>query len=472
VRDPDEPFGGFETAVDRVHLIAKPVEALENRVELTVVQLLALHAPDLSLRDTALDKVSGKVEIRATKRGLERAQRLGLALVLVAGAACGGSDSTKSPGCHAEADVILWGGTQWVELGQALAKNSSGCVEYFVTIPPEDTDRSALRDAAAFEEMRALSARIHPVAEIRFTGETGWRTWVTGPHPDFAEGRTFHEAGVEARRRMEQSGLDVENGETWALNELSVEVLDDAPGWREDVREFLRGLHDGEPGMPKARGIVFNIFVPSDMTDVTAYKTKLKDWLEDEAFWSDLDRYADFFAEEVYPSPLNWGVADASLETRTEHLNDYLFHMLALADAAPETGDAAASFLRRAFVPLANAAWPHEGIGKTNLVSAETMSAFVSAQVEAIRDYDGAQREDERHMIGFAWAPNAAEPTYTKSGRNMILARLAAAIRAAYEEEPDEEIGACGRPGEEDLCAADVDGASLNDAWKTFASWD
>jgi hypothetical protein len=310
------------------------------------------------------------------------------------------------------------------------------------------------------------------VAEIRFTGETGWRTWVTGPHPDFEEGRTFHEAGVEARRRMEQSGLDVENGETWALNELSVEVLDDAPGWRENVREFLRGLYEGEPGMPKARGIVFNIFAPSDMTDVTAYKTKLKDWLQDEAFWSDLDRYADFFAEEVYPSPLTWGVADASLETRTEYLNDYLFHMLALADAGPETADAATSFLRRAFVPLANAAWPHEGIGRTDLVSAETMSAFVSAQVEAIRDYDGAQREDKRKMIGFAWAPNAAEPSYSAKGRNMILARLAAAIRAAYEEEQDEEIGACGTPGEDDLCAADVEDAFLNDAWKTFASWD
>ena len=397
-----------------------------------------------------------------------------LTLVLLVGAtACGGSSSSETgpSGCEAQVDAIFWGGVQWVELGQALAKNSSECVDYFVTIPPEDTDRSTLRDAFAFEEVRALGPRIHPVAEIRFTGETGWRTWVTGPHPDFAAGRTFHEAGVEARRRMEQSGLDVENGETWALNELSVEVLDDAPGWREDVREFLRGLYEGEPGMSKARGIVFNIFAPSDMTDVTEYKAKLKDWFEDEAFWNDLDRYVDFFAEEVYPSPLTWGVADASLETRTEYLNDYLFHVLALADAGPETADAATSFLGRAFVPLANAAWPHEGIGRTDLVSAETMSAFVSAQVEAIRDYDGAQREDEREMIGFAWAPNAAEPSYSAKGRNMILARLAAAIRAAYEEQ-DEEIGACGRPGKDDLCAADVEDAFLNDAWKTFATWD
>jgi hypothetical protein len=402
---------------------------------------------------------------------------VGLVFVLFAGAtACGGSsasETTMPPGCEAQADAIFWGGVQWVELGQALAKNSSECVEYFVSIPPEDKDRSALRGPAAFEEVRTLSPRIHPVAEIRFTGETGWRSWVTGPHPDFAEGRTFYDAGVEARRRMEQSGLDIEKGETWALNELSSEVLDDEPGWRDDVREFMRGLYEGEPGMPKARGIVFNIFVPSDIPDVTAYKASLQEWMMDEAFWSDLDKYVDFFAEEVYPSPLTWGVAGASLERRTEYLDDYLFHMLALADAAPAAGAVARGFLRSAFVPLANAAWPHEGIGKTNVVSAETMSAFVSAQVNAIQSYPkGAPREDEPHKIGFAWAPNAAEPAYTESGRDIILTRLASAIRAAYEDEPDEEMGACETAGEDDLCAADVEGASFNDAWKIFASWD
>ena len=389
-------------------------------------------------------------------------------LALLAGAtACAGDSSSETVrrGCEAEVDVIFWGGVQWVELGQALAKNSSDCIEYFISIPPEDNERSALRDAVAFEEVRSLSPRIHPVAEIRFTGETGWREWVTGPHPDFAEGRTFYDAGVEARRRMEQSGLDVENGETWALNELSVEVLEDAPGWRDEVREFMRGLYEGEPGMPKARGIVFNIFVPSDLTDVTAYKASLQAWLEDEAFWRDLDRYVDFFAEEVYPSPLTWGVADSSLDTRTDHLQDYLFHLLELTKATPDDSAVAArGFLLSAYLPLANAAWPHEGIGQTNLISAEAMSAFVSAQAEAIRTYAGARREDGRVKIGFAWAPNAAEPGYSDQGRDVVLAGLTAALRAAYEEDGD--------PCADDACAAEVEGASFNDAWTSFASWD
>lgn len=387
----------------------------------------------------------------------------GVMAVLLAGAtACAGDSSeTARPGCEAEADVIFWGGTQWVELGTAIADNASKCAEYFITVPPQDSERSALRNRGAFNEIRKLDARIHPVAEIRFTGETGWREWVVGPHPDFAPGRTFYEAGIEARRRMAQSGLDVTKGETWAFNELSPEVLENVPGWREDVLEFMRGLYDGEPGMPKARGIVFNIFIPSDTTDLAVYKADLQAWLEDEAFWSDLDNYVDFFAEEVYPSAHTWGVFDASLETRTEYLNDYLFHVLSLAEAGPETVEAARTFLERTFVPLANAAWPHEGIGKTNVILPETMGAFVAAQVHAIRSYASTPR------IGFAWAPNEAEPSYTEEGRDLVLSRLASALRAAYEDSAE---GACGNEGE--ACAADVHGASFNDAWKTFRSWD
>ena len=375
---------------------------------------------------------------------------------LAATAACGGSstsDTVGSPGCADEADVVFWGGTQWLELARGL--EGSDCLEYFVTVPPEDNDRTELRDRATFQAVREASPRIHPVAEIRYTGETGWREWAA------EAGQSSYEAGVEARRRMGDAALDVEKGETWAFNELSLEVLDDAPGWREDVLEFMRGLYDGGPGMPKARGIVFNIFIPSDTTDLASYKTKLKAWLEDEDFWTELDKYVDFFAEEVYPSPLTWGVAGASLETRTGYLQDYLLHMLTLANSGPESAGSAQAFLQRTFVPLANAAWPHEGIGRTNVLSAEAMAAFVSAQVHAIRS------PEYTPTIGFAWAPNAAEPGYTEQGRDLVLARLSEALRAAYEDGGE---GACGK--DDEACDADVEGASFNDAWTSFASWD
>jgi hypothetical protein len=385
-------------------------------------------------------------------------------VVLAALAAAAACETSSTPatqpraGCAAEADAVFRGGTQWAELATGLGRNASDCLEYFVTVPPQDNDRTSLRSRKAFDEVRSASPRIHPVAEIRYTGETGWREWAT------AEEQTSYVAGVEARRRMEEAGLDVERGETWAFNELSPEVLADEPGWREDVLEFMRGLYDGGPGMPKAKGIVFNVFVPSDTTDLAAYKSSLKAWFEDEAFWIRMEKYVDFFAEEVYPSPLTWGVPGTSLEERRDHLDDYLFHMLELASRAPDTASLGGAFLGGAYVPLANAAWPHEAIGKTNAVSAETMSAFVSAQVDAIRDFRGAQREDMRQKIGFAWAPNEAEPSYSDSGRDVILERLTAALRSAYEEDGD--------PCDDGACEADVEGAAFNDAWKTFATWD
>jgi hypothetical protein len=168
------------------------------------------------------------------------------------------------PYCRVKVDVILWGGNQWLELAEALADDYSQCAEYYVTIPPRDVDNTTLRPTERFDEVRALNPRIHPVAEIRFTGPTGWRACVTGTHSRCAVG-SFYAAGVEARRRMAQRGLDGTGGETWALNELTREMLEDVPGRRAESREFLRGLYDGPPNRPKARGIVFNVVVNSNI---------------------------------------------------------------------------------------------------------------------------------------------------------------------------------------------------------------
>jgi hypothetical protein len=377
------------------------------------------------------------------------------------------------PYCRVKVDVIVWGGLQWFELAQAPAADQSQCAEYFISIPPTDDIRTTLRVRARFNEVRALSPRIHPVAEIRFTGPTGWRSWVVGPHPQWAPGRTFYGAGVEARRRMAQRGLDVTAGETWALNELSEEVLEDVPGRRAEIREFLRGLYDGEPNMPKARGIVFNIGPFSDERDVTAYKASLQDWLTDGPFWSAMDTYVDFFAHEVYANPINWGVADAPLARRVEYLNDYFFHMAKLAEAGPETVDAARSFLRRAYVPLTNAAWPHAGIGNTDRISAETMQHFISTQVYAVRHYANAHPlTAPQGRIGFGWAPNPNGRGYSQQARDLILIRLASAIHQSSEEGTNSQMGACGTPGEHIWCEGEVEGAWLNDAWKVFTSWD
>lgn len=376
------------------------------------------------------------------------------------------------PYCRVKVDVILWGGNQWLELAEALADDYSQCAEYYVTIPPRDVDNTTLRPTERFDEVRALNPRIHPVAEIRFTGPTGWRACVTGTHSRCAPGWTFYTAGVEARSRMAQRGIDGTGGETWALNELTREMLENVTGRRAEIREFLRGLYDGPPNRPKARGIAFNVVVNSDVkiSEAAAYKTNLQAWLTDEGFWSDLDRYVDFFAQEVYALPQNWGAAGAPLARRAKYLNDYFHHVTILVEESPDAAEAARKFLRRTYVPLANAIWPHPAVG--TMISAETMSQFVSTQVYAIRHYANAHPQAApQGRIGFGWAP-AGFPGYTEGGRDMIRTRLASAIHEAYEQGGNSQMGACGPPGEHVWCAGEIEGAILNDAWKIFSSWD
>jgi hypothetical protein len=357
-------------------------------------------------------------------------------------------------GCPRQVDAVFWGGAQQFVLGQALAANLSPCADYYVTVAPMVSDRTMLPFRIRFDELRALSPQIHPVAEIRWTStstpDNAWRAWVVG-----TPGRTFYE--------------------TWAFNELTPEVLAGAPGARAEVLEFMRGLYDGAPGMPKARGIVFGLWVPSttNAAEVAAHKTSLRAWLMDEAFWSELDRYVDVFAHDVYVSALSWGVGGTELPLRAKRLNEYFQHMAVLADDAPKAFQAARNFLHRTYLPLANAAWPHSGIGDTHLLEDQLMQQFVSIQVYALRRFAEAHpRIVPQGLIGFAWAPNMQSSDYSVAGRDRIAARLARAIRDSIGEPPSTFKDACGPFGARVLCDGDVAGAEFETTWRIFETWD
>jgi hypothetical protein len=380
--------------------------------------------------------------------------------------------SAQTVGCARELDGVFWGGAQWLRLGDAIAANPSPCVDYYISLLPQDGDRTQPPIRARFDELRALHPSIHPLAEMHWEGERAWRAWVVGGHPLWVPGRTFYEAGVTARRRMAMRGLDVEAGETWAFNELPPEVLAGAPGARAEVLEFMRGLYDGAPGMPKARGIVFNVFVPStsEPAAVAAYKEALKAWLADEAFWTELDRYVDVFANEVYVSSRNWGVSGAPLAKRAKRMNDYFQHMALLADDAPKELQAAAAFLRRTYLPLANAIWPST-VGDTQF-SADLMKHYVSSQVYALRQFaEGHPGLVPQHLVGFAWAPlQGGAPFYSTKGRDEIAARLVSAIHDSIGEASSAVKDACGVP-ERIWCEGEVPGAEFNGEWRIFDSW-
>ncbi len=286
-------------------------------------------------------------------------------------------------------------------------------------------------------------------------------------------GSSWYTAGVTARERMAAAGYDVTKGDTWVVNELSSAVRRGTGNARANIRELLRGLYDGS-GQP-TRGAVFVIGVGQQTTDTSLLQTNLQNWFSDSAFWEDMNTYVSDWSQEVYGDVRSHAVPGVAEQTRRDYLNDYLQHPLVLAGVGPPSIETARSYLRASFSPLANAAWERQsGYGWT-MVPAEQMGAYVSSQVHALRYFSATTGQTQDHW-GFAWAPrNAASipagEFATRSG--LVLDRLAAAIRDSAEtpDPADPGSAACGPPGQSALCAVDLEGARLNEAWKSFRTW-
>lgn len=158
------------------------------------------------------------------------------------------ADPSLPAWCRLPAKVIVYTASDWLRAAQKLTGDTTPCAEVFLSIPPLAADKTRFR-VLQDDLVRAVSPQVHPVAEIH-TG--GWQTWVN------ANRKTWYEA-VEARRRMADAGYDVTKGETWAVNEFSSAVRRGDGNARANMRELVRGLREGAPGMPEARGIVFVI---------------------------------------------------------------------------------------------------------------------------------------------------------------------------------------------------------------------
>jgi HYR domain len=374
---------------------------------------------------------------------------LAFALVSLAGPA----PSARADGCR-HADVVFYT-TDSLRLGQRLAVNPSPCADYFISVTPM-TDGLTPRAIAA--TIRSNGPQFHAMAEVR---PDTWATWVT------TNGKTWFDAGVEARARMATAGYDVSSGDTWAINELKANVLTNAGTSRADFREFLRGLYTGN-GTP-SQGLVFVADPLQVTTDLSQYHQQLQDFFDDAPFWDDMSHYVRFWGQEVYADARLWGVAGADLGTRRDHLNDYLQHALLLAEAGPGSAAAARSFLEQAYTPVANAAWPQvpnesagTGFGYTN-VTAPVMEAFIASQTDALRGFSAAHAPGGADRFGFAWVPKAVSGVPPAATFIEMLDDLAASVHNS-DTDP---AGACSGT----VCDGIVDGASLSEAWKIFQAW-
>jgi hypothetical protein len=359
--------------------------------------------------------------------------------------------------------VIFYAATDWRRLATRLAANASSCAQYYISVPPLAADKTQERSDEAWR-IRALGSNFHALAEINMSA---WGTWVT----DTAG--TWYQAGVNARQNMAAAGFDVSQGDTWAVNEFSAAVRQGSGTARADARNFVHGLFDGDGTLPTAQGVVWTVGMGQGTTYMTTYKTNLENWLQDSAFWTDMSAYVSDWSQEVYGDFRNYGVSGSSLPTRRGYLNDFLQHVLVLANAGPDA--IARSYLQTSYAPLANAAWAYSsGFGWTS-IPYDQMENYVSAQTYALRSFSAANAQPQDRW-GFAWAPNntlglSSSDYTTQTGA--ILDRLAAAIHdSAQAVDPsDPGSGACGALAQNLWCNGQVSGAAFNDAWKTFQAW-
>ena len=357
--------------------------------------------------------------------------------------------------------AVFYAASDWLRLATSLAAASSPCAEYYVSVPPLVADKTTFRRDQAWR-IRALGPNFHALAEIHFAT---WTRWVE------STGNSWYTAGVTARERMAAAGFDVALGDSWALNELTSAVRRGDGNARANIRELVRGLYEGD-GTRRTRGAALVIGFGQSTSNVSVYQGTLQAWLADTAFWTDMATYVSDWSQEVYGDLRKHAVPGSSVSVRREYLNDYLQHKLVLATGGPAEIEPARAYLRDAYSPLANGAWPRESAWGWTMVPFEQMAAYVSAQVDAMRSFSVSSSQPRDHW-GFAWAPRnttglSNADFVAQTGR--ILERMAAAIRDSAGADPESAVtGACGV--DEALCAVDLPDASHNEAWRSFRAW-
>jgi HYR domain len=357
-------------------------------------------------------------------------------------------------------DAVFYSTDTMLLAGRLHAAQSS-CADYYLSVTPA-ADGSPRGGVAPV--VRANGPQFHAMPEVRLRV---WTTWVQ------QTGNSWYQAGVEVRRRMVTAGFDVAQGDTWAINEVGTpsgmdmakEVFNDVGSAREDLRDFVRGLYTGDPGMPPAPGLVF-VANPTQITaDLEQYKDGLRSWYRDGPFWSAMSQYVRFWAQETYADTRNWGVPGSSLADRAAHLNDYFQHANRLAEVDPDASPAARAFLAATYMPIANAAYPWgppelmaDGIGfGFTSVTLPQMQNFIATQTYALRSSLTNAR------FGFAWVPNtAANPRPSAT----TLAALRDTLAQSIQGSQTDPAGACGPALT--LCDSSLNGAAFTEAWKTF----
>jgi hypothetical protein len=374
--------------------------------------------------------------------------------------------------CRQHVDAAFYTSSDWVRLGQKLLAEASPCADYYISIPVLAADKTGCRPLQD-DLIRALGPRFHPVAELHFAG---WNAWWK------ANGKTPAEAGRAFVKKALDCGYQFDKGETWALNEMHSGIRNNVPGARDNMIQLLDAVREASG----VQGIVWVIGVGQQTINVTDYKAKLQEWLQDAPFWTAMARDVWYWAQETYPDMRYWGVAAASRAARTDNLSLFIEHPLLLAENGPQGVATAVDFFERTFASLASAAWPWtSGFGNTAF-SDDQMKRFIAEQTFAVKHLSLSRPHDAPGArVAFAYAPgNNVCPNPDKWGTVIpcdaktfsaltggILDRLASSIHYAYEQGGGTQTGACGPPDDRTWCSAEIPDAAFNPVWVDFPDW-
>lgn len=354
--------------------------------------------------------------------------------------------------CTRTANVITYNPNGWDSLADALQASSSPCANYFIHVPAVAEDKTQPRGPVQPAAIRARKGRFFAVAELNYGA------WAARPE------LSWFEKGVEFRKRMIAAGYNVMRGDTWAVHDLPAAVRTDATV-RTNVKDLVRGLYSGDP-MPVA-GIVFVSNVGQETTNVTTYKTALKAWETDGAFFTEMNKYVKYWGQEAYVGATRVCVPGATIAGRSDHVNVFTMHPARLASTSttPSSVAVTRAFFNATYFPLLTAFWKSTGAYGETSITLDQMKHHVSLEIYATRLYlDTHAYPDGR--IGFAWDENAG----TLAERTDLATRLANSIRDAYAPAAIPSR-ACSPTGAYTWCDCTLTGATFNEAWATFGTW-
>ncbi len=358
-------------------------------------------------------------------------------------------------GCNGVSTVLLYSeGTYEFTLPNAFAAAQDRCTRYYVHLPALAADKTMPRAGA--DKVHALGPNFHAIAEFSWGA---WRDWIAASPGT----RDWEQAGKLFRQRMIDAGYDVAAGDTWAINEFPLSTHTGADDVWAHEQSAVKGLYEG--GGTSSQGVVYIAGMGQDLQNFAVYKPNIKGWLQQDAYWADMNRYVRWFSVEVYADPhLN---CRSDVVADRENLDAYLEHVPRLAAQGGAATQVAHDYLDHAYLPLLNEAWnSNNGFGD-NLIDLGAFEKFSRLQVYASHVW-AANHAYPGRRIGFAWAPKDSTATQESD----LTAVIAGSVARSYPAGGFYGLGkyACSSSGSLDGCGCQVNG-SYNTGWNTFGGW-